>query len=68
VDSWTVVCAGCGIQWHRVGAASDFEKQTIESRPCPQCGGYTLTCREPKPQSGPRARRATARGVRASAA
>ena len=68
MDSWTVVCAGCGIQWHRVGKASEFECQSIESRPCPQCGGYTLTCREAKPQSGPRAGRTSRPGVRASAA
>ena len=69
MDSWTVACAGCGIQWHRVGKASEFECQAIESQPCPKCGGYTLTCREPNLKIGPRARaRRTPRpGVRAAA-
>ena len=49
--------------WHRVGHPSDFEKQAIESRPCPQCGAYTLTCRDPKPP----ARRTQRGGTRAAA-
>ena len=46
---WTVACGACGFGWHRAGIASVYERQAIESRPCPGCGLYALACREPKP-------------------
>jgi len=42
-----VACAACDERWHRVGNLSEYERQAVESRPCPCCGAYTLTCREP---------------------
>lgn len=44
--SWSVVCGSCSVNWPRVGQFSDYERESIESRPCPGCGLYTLTCRE----------------------
>ncbi len=61
--SWTVGCAGCERRWDRVGNYSEYERQAVESRPCPGCGGYTLVCREPQPR--PATRRAA--GVRTPA-
>ncbi len=30
-----------------MGGASDYERQSIESHPCPACGAYTLSCSTP---------------------
>jgi hypothetical protein len=49
VAKWTVACGACGFGWHRAGVVAEYERQAIESRPCPGCGLYTLACREPKP-------------------
>jgi hypothetical protein len=49
VAKWTVACGACGFGWHRAGVGSDYERQAVESRPCPGCGLYALACREPKP-------------------
>jgi hypothetical protein len=46
---WIVTCAACGQAWKRVGTISEYERQAVESQPCPTCGGYTLGCREPQP-------------------
>ena len=46
---YTVVCASCGFRWQRPGALSTHEGQSVESRPCPTCGAYTLGCAEAKP-------------------
>jgi len=39
-----------------MGNFSEYERAAIESRPCPCCGAYTLTC--PEPKATPRVRRA----------
>ncbi|MBX9579983.1 MAG: hypothetical protein K2X87_06705 [Gemmataceae bacterium] len=45
----TVACGSCELHWVRPAGVGEFERQAIESRPCPACGAYTLTCPEPKP-------------------
>ncbi|WP_439628665.1 hypothetical protein [Gemmata sp.] len=60
MESWTVTCAACEVQWARIGGYSDYERQAVEAQPCPGCGKHTLVCREPV-QNG---RRAAARGAR----
>lgn len=31
-----------------MGGLSDYERQAIESHPCPGCGAYTLSCAAPR--------------------
>ena len=54
VGSWEIGCGSCRMKWFRVGACSAYERQAIESRPCPGCGLYTMTCTPPKPAAGRR--------------
>lgn len=35
-----------------VGSWSEYERQAIESRPCPKCGAYTLNSPEPTRPTG----------------
>lgn len=60
--SRAVGCGSCGLNWVRPAGVGDYERAAIESRPCPRCGAYTLTCVEPKPLKG--RRRTTAGAVR----
>jgi hypothetical protein len=52
-ESWSsmkrlsISCASCGRAWAIVTGATVYERQTMESRPCPSCGAYTLSCPEP---------------------
>ena len=49
--SWIVACAKCGLRWKRpepMSPISEYERQTVESRPCPGCGA-----RFPAAKSGP---------------
>ncbi len=39
----------CGDAWQLAGNWSDYERQAVESRPCPCCGAYTLASPEPTP-------------------
>jgi len=48
--SWTVRCQECTHSWRRQGHWSYFEREAIESRPCPACGAYALASPEPKTQ------------------
>lgn len=48
VGSWTVACGSCRFEWRR-GPVAHFEQEAVESRPCPGCGAYTLSCHAPKP-------------------
>jgi hypothetical protein len=57
VGSWAISCDSCDLRWMRPGVVSDYERQAIESRPCPCCGAYTLTCPTPKLVPGPRRER-----------
>ncbi|HEY1187594.1 MAG TPA: hypothetical protein VGE74_08040 [Gemmata sp.] len=61
-ENWAVTCGSCAFAWKRTGGLSDYERQAIESRPCPGCGAYTLSCSEPRPKP---ARRETREAVRA---
>jgi len=42
-----VSCACCGKAWVLESSLSEYEQQTLESRPCPDCGGYALCCYPP---------------------
>jgi ribosomal protein S27E len=39
-----ITCASCGKAWTLAHRSSIYEQQSLESRPCPRCGGYTLCC------------------------
>jgi rRNA maturation endonuclease Nob1 len=52
--SWTVRCQDCGHAWKLVGHWSHYEREAIESRPCPSCGAYALASPEPRPNAQPR--------------
>lgn len=52
VNAWTVTCDNCRHGWTLAGTWSEYERQAIESRPCPRCGAYTLSSPEPKPVRG----------------
>ena len=57
---WTVSCESCDLSWVRAGGGvSDYERQAIESRPCPCCGAYTLACPEPGPAAPARRKNRT---------
>ncbi|QEL15246.1 hypothetical protein PX52LOC_02161 [Limnoglobus roseus] len=45
--TWTVKCAKCQHAWTLVGIWSEYEREAIESRPCPKCQSYTLSSPEP---------------------
>lgn len=47
MNAWTVCCGSCKHRWNLVGSFSEYERQAIESRPCPKCGAYTLNSPEP---------------------
>jgi hypothetical protein len=50
----TILCVSCGHAWTAVHAFSAYEQQAVEARPCPDCGAYTLCCRDPlAPAPGP---------------
>lgn len=52
--SWTVRCQECGHSWKLVGHWSHYEREAIESRPCPSCGAYALASPEPRASVKPR--------------
>lgn len=41
-----VECQTCGFSWTRPLMRSIYERQAMESRPCPMCGAQTLACRK----------------------
>ncbi|MBN9520874.1 hypothetical protein J0H58_20530 [bacterium] len=49
MGNYAVECASCGLRWQRPGSLSAHEGQSVESRPCPKCGAYTLGCAEVRP-------------------
>jgi len=51
VRSFTITCGTCEHSWNLDGYWSEYERQEIESRPCPCCGSYTLKSPEPKPKA-----------------
>lgn len=40
-----VECQGCGFKWNLDREVSLYEREHIESQPCPTCGRVTLACR-----------------------
>ena len=55
MNAWTVCCESCEYRWNLVGNWSEYERQAIESRPCPKCGAYTLSSPEPTKQTSKKA-------------
>ena len=66
VGNWAVTCESCALTWKRTGGLSDYERQAIESRPCPGCGAYTLSCSDPRTTPARRKTREVARPRRAA--
>lgn len=52
MNAWMVCCGSCNHRWNLVGSFSEYERQAIESRPCPKCGAYTLSSPEPTRPAG----------------
>ena len=48
MGTWSVSCGSCGHCWMLAGNWSAYEREAVESRPCPACGAYTLKCPEPE--------------------
>ncbi len=44
VDGWTIACRSCQRTWNLGCSFGEYEQQAIESRPCPHCAAYTLSC------------------------
>lgn len=55
--TWTVTCAKCQHAWTLVGNWSEYEREAIESRPCPKCQSYTLSSPEPTVVKSKKSRR-----------
>ena len=49
MDRLTISCECCERLWTLKARLSFYERQALESRPCPHCGAYTLTCHDPEP-------------------
>src|ERR1700730_14448969 len=47
VIEWTIACGSCQRSWKAAATYSIYERQAVESRPCPACAAYTLCCRGP---------------------
>gem|GEM_PF-3057248 len=47
MNAWKVCCGKCQHSWTLVGNWSVYERESLESRPCPKCGSYTLSSPEP---------------------
>ena len=47
VNAWKVCCGKCLHTWIRIGNWSVYEREAVESRPCPKCHSYTLSSPEP---------------------
>ena len=50
----TVRCESCGYSWDVARPVSVYERQDIETRPCPGCGSQTLSCRDAQVPPGRR--------------
>lgn len=44
----TISCDSCERLWTLGCALSVYEQQSLESRPCPHCGAYTLSVQLPR--------------------
>ena len=47
MDRFSISCESCDRVWSTASSLSFYEKQSLESRPCPHCGAYTLCCTDP---------------------
>lgn len=47
VNAWKVCCGKCQHSWTLLGNWSVYEREALESRPCPKCHSYTLSSPEP---------------------
>jgi hypothetical protein len=45
-------CQACGKHWPRHTPMSDWEKQVLESTPCPACGCTTLITKKIEAKTG----------------
>jgi hypothetical protein len=52
VINWTIACDNCNRSWKTAGHYSIYARQAVESYPCPQCGAYTLCCKDPANAAG----------------
>jgi uncharacterized protein CbrC (UPF0167 family) len=48
VERLTMSCDSCERIWTMAYGFSIYAQQALESRPCPHCGAYTLTCQRPE--------------------
>jgi uncharacterized protein CbrC (UPF0167 family) len=46
MERLTISCDSCERLWTLDCALSIYEQQSLEARPCPHCGAYTLTVHE----------------------
>jgi hypothetical protein len=46
MERLTIVCDSCERLWSIACNISIYERQAMESRPCPHCGAYTLSCQD----------------------
>ena len=44
VNVLTIACESCDHSWTVASGLSVFQRQAVESCPCPRCGAYTLCC------------------------
>lgn len=56
MNTYKVACHSCGDSWQLAGTWSAYEREAMESRPCPHCDAYTLS--SPEPTTPPARRRA----------
>jgi hypothetical protein len=47
MERLTISCDSCERLWTLGCALSIYEQQSLETRPCPHCGAYTLTVHDP---------------------
>jgi uncharacterized protein CbrC (UPF0167 family) len=46
MERLTIVCESCERLWSVACSMTIYEQQAMESRPCPHCGAYTLSCQD----------------------
>lgn len=46
MERLSIICESCERLWSVVCSLTIYEQQAMESRPCPHCGAYTLTCQD----------------------
>ena len=46
MERLTIVCESCERLWSPNCSLTIYEREAMESRPCPHCGAYTLCCQD----------------------